>query len=254
MSFVHWLMRFGHGSGTCRKPMCAWRWHLHFALPSAALQQVLGAGVGSLQRDSCVRNLMQVKMHLTLMQQRSLHSLSCLSLPSLWSATKCPLKGTVQPHLWTQPYLCHRAWFSKETSSIGWNSVLQLDLFLVYCVSNSAVSLSVCQSPPAVARLVGASGVMQDLERVLYSWDFSVPWTVLMSEWCWGAKRSLLSCAMRSWRRRLGVEYCGYGGENFPLVQRPRCQVWILQRCLDVPERSSPWGRKGEWNREMIKW
>lgn len=62
----------------CRR---AQRWHVDSALPLtlAALWQLLGSGVASLQRVSYVRGLVQVEMHLTLMQQHSPHSLSSLS-------------------------------------------------------------------------------------------------------------------------------------------------------------------------------
>lgn len=52
-------------------------------LPPAALWLLLGAALGGLQRDSYVRGLMQVKMHLTLMQHCSPCSLSRLSFPRL---------------------------------------------------------------------------------------------------------------------------------------------------------------------------
>lgn len=95
-------------------------WHLHFPLPLPALWEVLGSGVGSLHRVSYVRGLVQVKMHLTLIQQHSPHSLSSPTFPSFCEVPPNVLwKGLFSHINEPSPIFAIVHGSSKETSSVG---------------------------------------------------------------------------------------------------------------------------------------
>lgn len=110
---------------------------------------------------------------------------------------------------------------SKEISSADWNSLkFQLDLFLVHCVSNTACVTQCLSVPSSCSQATECLRCHGGSIKSLVFLEFQCSWAVMMSEWCWGVKRSLLSCAMWSCPKSLGMEYCGCRGEYFPPVQR----------------------------------
>lgn len=142
---------------------------------------------------------------------------------------------------------------SEEITSVGWNSVLQLDLFLV-CYIFSSSHVTQCLS--VTSRCGEAGGCLRchvGSRRSLVFLGFQCSLgcddvrVVLRSE-----KESVVMC-----RAKL-LQASGHAVDEriFHLCrdQDEIVQVWILQWCLYVSERSSHWGRKGDWNREMIKW